>query len=123
MMFTVLAAVNAVQVFDLDTKAKIASIQVDFRVLFWTWLDGSVLAIVSDTGVHRWDCSDPDSQPQPWFDKSPALRDTQIISVASDHSRHWCVVAGISLKVRVTAPNFSSHEMLGWTRCRNTAAV
>lgn len=91
---------GAVQVFNLDTKAKVASIAVDFDIIFWTWTDSETIVMVSSDFIYKWSYSIPDAQPEPWFEKGESLDECQIINVQVDHSNRWCLVTGIQLKVR-----------------------
>lgn len=92
-------AQNTVQVFNIDTKAKISSLQIGFEVIFWNWLDKNILLLVSEQAVYRWDYESSESIPLKWFDKSVALNDCQIINAEKDISSEWCFISGISLKV------------------------
>lgn len=92
-------AKNTIQVFNIDNKAKIASLQIDFEVIFWDWIDKNTMLLLSENGAYRWDYESSDSVPLKWFDKSTSLNDCQIISADTDTSGHWCFISGISLKV------------------------
>ena len=93
----VAAAVS--QVFDIDTKERIASIQSDFPIFYWAWIDQETLGIVSDQSVYTWKYAENASQPQIWFEKSSSLVDAQIISLTKDTSGDWGLLSGIFLKV------------------------
>lgn len=92
-------AQNTIQVFNIDSKVKIASLQVDFEIVFWNWADDKTLLLVSDGAIYRWYYETLESIPIKWFEKSPALSDCQIINVEIDASGIWCFISGISLKV------------------------
>ena len=92
-------AQNTVQVFNTDSKSKIASLQINFEVIFWDWIDDKTLLMISENSVYRWNYENLDSVPIKWFDKSSSLDDCQIINAETDDSGHWCFVSGISLKV------------------------
>lgn len=94
----ILLAQSTIQVFDIDSKAKVASLQIDFEVLFWNWLNENTLLMVSDSAVYRWDYEIADSIPIKWFDKSSSLNECQIINAEMDKSSRWCFVSGIYLK-------------------------
>lgn len=92
-------ALSAVQVFNIDTKAKIASVQIGFEIIFWNWIDQKTLLLVSESAAYRWEYEQQDSIPIKWFDKSAVLNDSQIINAQIDSSGNWCFLSGISLKV------------------------
>lgn len=56
--------------------------------------------MVSEDSVFAWSYDQPDSIPLKWFDRSPSLKDCQIIGSESDESGNWCFITGISLKVK-----------------------
>lgn len=92
-------AQNTIQVFNVDSKIKVASLQIGFEIIFWNWADENTLLLVSDGAIYRWDYETLDSIPMKWFDKSPVLNDCQIINAEIDKSGLWCFLSGISLKV------------------------
>ena len=97
---TLSLALGAIQVFDLDTKVKVASCSADFDILFWTWLNESTLAIVSSKFVYKWTyLQEPDSVQEVWYEKSDSLDGCQIINVQCDQTMRWCLLTGIQLKV------------------------
>ena len=87
------------QIFNIDTKTKIASAQIGFEILFWNWIANETLLLMSESAVYRWDYEQENSIPVKWFDKSSALNDCQIINAQIDDSANWCFLSGISLKV------------------------
>lgn len=100
MKFCLLLALGTIQVFDLDTKAKVASCAIDFDIIFWTWLNESTLAMVSTDFIYKWSClEDPESEPEVWFEKSDSLDECQIINVQCDPTMCWCLLTGIQLRV------------------------
>jgi clathrin heavy chain len=92
-------AQNTIQVFDIDSKDKISSIQINFEVIFWNWADENHILLVSDAYIFLWEYKVQDSVPIKWFDKTSTLDDCQIINSGCDKSGKWCYVSGISLKV------------------------
>ena len=43
------------QIFNLDTKSKLKSVQFPHQVVFWKWISGAKLGLVTATGVYHWD--------------------------------------------------------------------
>jgi len=50
-----------VQVFNLDTKARIKQCEVPETVRFWRWIDEDVLGIVGKTNVYHTDVNNADA--------------------------------------------------------------
>ncbi len=97
-------ALGAIQVFDLDTKAKVASCTVDFEPIFWTWINDSTIAMVANDFVYKWSyIQNPESVPEAWFEKSESLDECQIINIQCDLAVQWCLLTGIQLKVSCSA--------------------
>ena len=99
-------ALSTIQVFNIDTKAKIASVQIGFEIIFWNWIDPKTLLLLSESAVYRWEYEQENSIPIKWFDKSTALNDCQIINAQVDNSGNWCFLSGIALKVRIKIKKF-----------------
>lgn len=98
-VFTIVVALSALQVFDIDTKSKIASVQIGFEIIFWNWISDKTLLLVSESGIYQWEYEQEDSIPILWFEKSAVLNDCQIINAQIDNLGNWCFLSGISLKV------------------------
>ncbi|WFD29954.1 Clathrin heavy chain [Malassezia sp. CBS 17886] len=83
------------QIFNLDTKAKLKSHTMHQDVIFWRWISQSTLGIVSDTAVYHWNL-DSDAPPQKVFDRHASLADTQIINYRASDDAKWMALIGIS---------------------------
>lgn len=83
------------QIFNLDTKAKVKSHAMHQDVIFWRWISPSVLGIVTDTAVYHWSI-EGESGPQKMFDRHASLAETQIINYRSSDDEKWMVLIGIS---------------------------
>jgi clathrin heavy chain len=88
---------DSLQVFDLDTKAKVASFQIADPVVFWKWTGPASLGLVTATAVYAWDVGAvPAPDPVKVFDRAPALEATQIISYRTTPDGKWCALVGIA---------------------------
>lgn len=52
---SVLSHFNRSQIFNLDTKAKLKSMQFAEPVVFWKWVSATKLGLVTATAVYHWD--------------------------------------------------------------------
>ena len=43
------------QIFNLDAKAKLKSVQFPDQVVFWKWITGTKLGLVTGTALYHWD--------------------------------------------------------------------
>jgi clathrin heavy chain len=43
------------QIFNLETKAKLKSVQFAQAVVFWKWISATKLGLVTATAVYHWD--------------------------------------------------------------------
>ncbi len=43
------------QIFNLDAKAKLKSVQFPEQVVFWKWITGTKLGLVTGTALYHWD--------------------------------------------------------------------
>ena len=81
------AAGDSLQIFNLDTKAKVKSFQIAQPVVFWKWVSPARLGIVTATSVYHWDLEGM-ADPVKVFDRAPNLEGTQVIA----YRRRWQVV-------------------------------
>ncbi|PRW61204.1 clathrin heavy chain [Chlorella sorokiniana] len=83
------------QIFNLEAKAKLKSVQFGQQVVFWKWISATKLGLVTATAVYHWDMQGT-SDPVKVFDRAANLEQTQIISYRVDFSEKWCVLVGIA---------------------------
>jgi len=83
------------QVFNLDTKAKMGNHQMPEQVVFWKWISPTALGIVSANAVYHWDV-DGSSTPRKVFDRAANMNGTQIIKYMTSPDNKWAVLIGIA---------------------------
>jgi clathrin heavy chain len=83
------------QIFNLDTKTKLKSVQFAQGVVFWKWVSPTRLGLVTATAVYHWDMAGA-GDPVKAFDRAANLENTQIISYRVDPTAKWCVLVGIA---------------------------
>ena len=83
------------QIFNIEQKAKMKSHQMDEPVVFWKWLDATMLGIVTNTSVYHWSMSG-DSTPEKVFDRTANLAGSQIISYKANQDMQWFALIGIA---------------------------
>ena len=83
------------QVFNLETKAKLKSHMSPQDVIYWRWISATVLGIVTTSSVYHWSIED-DAPPQKVSDRHASLADTQIINYRASADGKWMVLIGIS---------------------------
>ena len=88
-------AQDHLQVFDMDQKAKVKVHQMPERVVYWRWLNPTMMALVTESAVYKW-AMEGAAEPEKLFDRSPNLRDNQIIGCRSSEDLKWFVVVGIA---------------------------
>ncbi|OMJ87695.1 hypothetical protein SteCoe_10539 [Stentor coeruleus] len=85
-----------VQVYNLDTKAKMKVHDFPEPIVYWRWLSVKKLAIITSRTVFHWNMEGGDA-PVRAFDRAGPLEGaTQIINYATDSSETWCLLTGIS---------------------------
>ncbi|AMD22448.1 HGR109Cp [Eremothecium sinecaudum] len=86
-----------VQMFNLDTKEKLKSFQVDEPVIFWKWLSDEVLGIVTTNSLLLCNAFDgePSAVPARLTARNVNLNNTQIINFVANKSMDWFAVIGI----------------------------
>ncbi|CAG9465968.1 unnamed protein product [Pedinophyceae sp. YPF-701] len=87
--------VDTLQVFNLETKAKLKAHALNEQVVLWKWVDETTIGLVTATTVYHWS-TEGDSAPQRMFARSQNLAQCQIISYKVSPDGKWCVVVGIA---------------------------
>jgi clathrin heavy chain len=86
---------DSLQIFNLDTKAKVKSFQIAQPVAFWKWVSPGKLGIVTASAVYHWDLEGA-GDPVKVFDRAANLEGSQIISYRVSDDGAWCVLVGIA---------------------------
>lgn len=98
---------NSLQVFDLESKTKLKAFAMSENVVYWRWISGSKIGMVTGTAVYHWDIEvrthqissfdvfKDTSDPVKVFDRAQNLTNTQIISYKVGAAGKWCVLIGI----------------------------
>jgi len=87
---------TTIQIFNLDTKAKLKSHQMPEALVFWKWTSPSNLALVTATSVWHWSLAG-EGAPVKVFDRHATLgANTQIINYKVSPDGKWCILGGIS---------------------------
>ncbi|KAI0629190.1 clathrin heavy chain [Trametes polyzona] len=87
---------RTLQVFNIETKAKVKSHVNNEDVVFWKWISDQTLGLVTETAVYHWSIADATSPPQKIFDRHPTLVGAQIINYRASADEKWLVLVGIS---------------------------
>lgn len=85
---------TVVQVFDLDTRAKVKQAEIKEPVVFWRWIDEDTLGIVGKSGVYHTNITDQ-AAPAKIFDQDAKFGQCQIMNYGIDGSKKWCYLVGI----------------------------
>jgi clathrin heavy chain len=83
-----------IQVFDLDTKAKVKQCQVNEKVRFWRWISDDELGIVGEANVYHTNINDSKA-PEKVFEQEPKFKTCQIMNYGIDSSQKWCYLVGL----------------------------
>lgn len=86
-----------VQVFNLITKEKLKSFQMNDPILFWKWLDDNTLGLVTSTALYLSNINDGlvDLTPAPLTLRHASLANCQIIDFVANKFLDWFAVVGI----------------------------
>ena len=83
------------QIFNMELKSKMKSVQMQEQVVYWTWINESTLGLVTATAVFHW-TMEGTSEPVKVFDRAANLNGSQIISYRADKDGKWLVLIGIA---------------------------
>lgn len=88
--------VTKIQLFNLDTRAKVNSHDMNEDVVFWKWTSPGNLGMVTATSVYHWSL-EGGGPPVKVFDRHATIgASTQIISYKVSPDGKWCLLGGIS---------------------------
>lgn len=98
MVISVRANGTIVQIFNLETKSKLKSFQLEEPVIFWKWLSNEVLGFVTTTGIFLSNVFDGNVSAKPikLTDRHSNLNNTQIINFVANSFMDWFAVVGIT---------------------------
>jgi len=86
---------SQVQLFDLGARTKLKAHVSGEAVVFLTWVDENVAALVTSAAVYHWRADDQ-SEPEKIFERHPSLANAQITGYRADRAREWCVLFGLT---------------------------
>ena len=85
---------TVMQVFNLDTKAKVKQCELTENIRFWRWIGEDTLGVVGKTNVYHVDINS-DAAPQKVFEQEAKFANCQIMNYGVDSSNKWCYLVGI----------------------------
>lgn len=85
---------TVIQVFNLDSKAKIKTCEVPETIRFWRWIGEDELGIVGKTNVYHTNINN-ESPPTKVFEQETKFGQCQIMNYGIDSSNKWCYLIGI----------------------------
>ena len=89
-------ATTKIQMFNLDTQAKVNSTDMNEDLVFWKWTSPNNLGMVTATSVYHWSL-EGGGPPVKVFDRHATIgTNTQIISYKVSPDGKWCLLGGIS---------------------------
>ncbi|ANQ10978.1 Clathrin heavy chain [Plasmodium coatneyi] len=93
------------QVFNIETKEKICSLNLNEYMNYWKWINNDTIAIVCEKNVYHWNIDIHNSKKNKEnytltkvFEKAQVFIDnnSQILYYATDKDMKWCILCGIS---------------------------
>jgi clathrin heavy chain len=87
---------QTLQVFNLESRAKMKSYNSPAPVTYWRWITPNTIALVTASSVFHWSI-EGDAAPIKVFDRNPAVGEgTQILNYSVSSDSKWCLLCGIS---------------------------
>ncbi|KAJ8312567.1 hypothetical protein KUTeg_009940, partial [Tegillarca granosa] len=83
------------EVFNFETKQLINKTKLFERVVYWTWLNSDIIAMVTESAVFHWELFQ-DRSPEKIFLRHHRLTFSEIISYKADPSLKWMAVTGLT---------------------------
>ncbi|KAF2876123.1 clathrin heavy chain [Massariosphaeria phaeospora] len=86
---------RTLQLFNLETKARLQTYTHTEDIQFWRWISQTTLALVSHKTVYHWDVLAKDA-PRRVFDRQEQLENNQIINYVVNDDESWSCLVGIA---------------------------
>jgi len=86
---------NNLQIFNLDMRTRMKTVETTEPVLYWRWLDQRTIAYVTAKAVYHWSM-EGDAAPVKKFDIVPEERQVQIIGYDASADGNWLFLQGIA---------------------------
>lgn len=90
-----LKAGNQLQIFNMDSKARLKAHTMTEAVVFWKWINNTTIGMVTAGAVYHWTLDGPET-PTKIFERHASLNDSQIINYRSDSKGKWLCLVGIA---------------------------
>lgn len=88
---------TALQVFNLETKQRLKSHNIESPVVLWKWLTDDVLGLVTATDIYTWSIFDGTNDgPVKLTERHHTLNNCQIINFVAEPDLNWFAVTGIA---------------------------
>ncbi|CAD2113784.1 clathrin heavy chain, putative [Plasmodium vinckei] len=93
------------QVFNIETKEKICSLNLNEHINYWKWINNDTIAIVCEKNVYHWNIDMYNTKKNKEnnvltkvFEKAQIFIDnnSQILYYGTDKEMKWCILCGIS---------------------------
>lgn len=85
---------GALQAFNLETKQRLGSSQLQVPVVFWTWISKDTIGIITESEILHWQVGSSD--PVKVTDRHFSLNDCQVINYISSDNGQWSALVGIA---------------------------
>lgn len=97
MVISLRANDKTIQIFNMETKQRLKSNEMNERIVFWKWLSDQVLGLVTLNSIYTWNVFDgTDAGPILLTSRHVSLNDCQITQFAANKSLNWFAIGGIA---------------------------
>lgn len=86
---------HILQIFNLNSKAKLKHIEFSENIVFWKWVNANILGVVTTNSVYHVNISNESKQVKV-FDRAGDLKEDQIIGYVLGPDEKWGALFGIS---------------------------
>ncbi|CAK5077015.1 unnamed protein product [Meloidogyne enterolobii] len=89
---------KAMQIFDLELKAKIKAYMSTEHVVLWTWINSNTIGFVTESSVNHWALNDRYAEPTKVFDRHATLQSGSITSYRATSDGKFLALFGFPSK-------------------------
>ncbi|XP_071945281.1 clathrin heavy chain 2-like [Antedon mediterranea] len=85
------------QVFNVIAQKQLHSCSLSDDIIFWCWINDSIIGMVTDRAVYHWDVSGSGSEPPVlMFSRNKKLSFCQVVSYKTDKTGQWFILVGLT---------------------------
>ncbi|XP_077996151.1 clathrin heavy chain 2-like [Glandiceps talaboti] len=85
---------RSIEIFDLEQRKRRHMCTMENQIVYWTWINSEVIAIVTNRQVYHWNITG-EREPSRVFQRHNRLKKCQLVSYKTDKTMRWMALTGL----------------------------